>query len=214
MSADQPELALASLAVDGPAGGWPRVVMAHGAGAGMDSPFMRSLAGHLAAAGCRVHRFDFPYMIRARAEARRRPPDREVVLLRTWRTVVRHLGPEGLIIGGKSMGGRMASMIAEEMGVAGLVCLGYPFHPPGRPEKPRVAHLGAIQVPTLILQGDRDPFGKPEEVAAYHLSPAVTLAWLPDGDHGFKPRKASGHSEAGHIAEAARRIVAFARDPS
>src|SRR5947209_18352568 len=105
------------------------------------------------------------------------------------------LGTKGLVIGGKSMDERIASLVADEAGVAGLICLGYPFHPVGKPDKLRVAHLRTIKTPTLIVQGERDPFGSREEVAEYELSPTVQVKWMKDGDHGFKPRKSSGTTE-------------------
>ncbi|MYA54490.1 MAG: hypothetical protein F4X89_13585, partial [Dehalococcoidia bacterium] len=113
------------------------------------------------------------------------------------------------VIGGKSMGGRIASMVAEEAGVAGVVCFGYPFHPPGKPERLRTAHLEAIATPVLILQGERDTFGRREEVAGYALSEQVRVHWLADGDHGLKPRKASGRTEAENLEEAAREAARF-----
>ncbi|MFP5286233.1 MAG: alpha/beta fold hydrolase, partial [Thermoanaerobaculia bacterium] len=132
---------------DGPeSAAGPVVVLAHGAGAPMDSPFMNAMARGLAARGLRVARFEFPYMHRRRAAGERKPPDREPVLLGTWRAAIDALGgAERVVIGGKSMGGRMASMIADEAGVRGLVCLGYPFHPQGRPERLRVAHLADLR---------------------------------------------------------------------
>jgi hypothetical protein len=113
------------------------------------------------------------------------------------------------VLGGKSMGGRMASMVADELGVAGLVCLGYPFHAPGRPESPRIAHLQQLRTPALILQGTRDPFGSTEELAGYGLSPAIRVHWLEDGDHDFKPRKASGRTHRGNWDEALDAIGSF-----
>jgi len=113
------------------------------------------------------------------------------------------------VIGGKSMGGRIASMIADDAGVDGLVCLGYPFHPPGKPEKLRTAHLRDLQTPTLIVQGTRDPFGKPEEVDAYDLSDGIRIVWLEDGDHSFKPRKSSGRTLEQNFGEAIAAIAAF-----
>jgi predicted alpha/beta-hydrolase family hydrolase len=93
------------------------------------------------------------------------------------------------------MGGRMASLVADEVGVRGLVCLGYPFHPPGQPEKTRTAHLADLRTPTLIVQGTRDTLGSQEDVAGYALSPQIRLVWLADGDHSFKPRKSSAVRE-------------------
>jgi predicted alpha/beta-hydrolase family hydrolase len=199
---------------DGPADARWTLLLAHGAGQGMDAEFMADMAQQLAVAGLRVVRFDFPYMQRIRAEGKRRPPDRAPVLLDAWRTQIAALVAQGvprtrLLIGGKSMGGRMASLIADEQRVAGLVCLGYPFHPPGKPDKLRTEHLETIRTPTLICQGERDPFGTRDEVVGYDLSDAISLAWLPDGEHSFKPRKASGYSEADNLEKAVRLIMDF-----
>ena len=202
------------LILDGPAGPVEpalTLALAHGAGAPMDSPFMAAFAAGLAAEGIRVARFEFPYMAARRHDGRKRPPDREAVLLEAWRQVIARLGPGRLAIGGKSLGGRMASMVADETGVRGLVCLGYPFHPPGRPDKLRTAHLETIKTPTLIVQGTRDSFGGPGEVEGYTLSPAVRLHWAEDGDHGLAPRKASGRTTEGNWAEAISAIAAFPR---
>lgn len=195
------------------------VVLAHGAGAPMDTPFMATLAAGLAHLGLRVARFEFPYMAQRRHGGSRRPPNRMPELEECWRRAVEQLGgatgsrgrkATRLIIGGKSMGGRVASHIADSLGVDGLVCLGYPFHPPRSPEKTRTAHLAELATPTLILQGTRDPFGKPEEVERYALSPSVQLHWLEDGDHSFKPRKRSGRSQEEHLATASKAIALFA----
>jgi uncharacterized protein len=195
---------------DGPAEG-PRLALAHGAGAAMDSPFLKDLAAALGKQGVRVARFEFPYM-RARREGRRPPPDREPVLLDTWRAAIAELGgAERLVIGGKSMGGRMASRIADETGVRGLVCLGYPFHPPGQPEKTRTAHLADLRTPTLIVQGTRDPLGTREEAEGYDLSPQIRLVWLEDGDHSFKPRKSSGRTERQNLDEAVAAVADFVK---
>src|SRR5580704_4304939 len=155
---------------DGPAGFHWTVALAHGAGAGMDTPFLNAFAAGIPQEGIRVVRFEFPYMAQRRQTGKGRPPDREPVLRETWLEVVRELGPKRLVIGGKSMGGRIASMVADEAGVAGLVCLGYPFHPVGKADRLRVEHLQTLSTPTLIVQGTRDPFGNREEVAAYQLS--------------------------------------------
>ena len=191
-------------------GGAPlTLVLAHGAGAPMDSPFMETIAEGLAERGLRVVRFEFPYMAARRDDGRKRPPEREPKLLDAWRRVIEELGRRPLAIGGKSLGGRMASLIADEVGATALVCLGYPFHPPGKPERLRTAHLAALRTPTLIVQGSRDPFGTPEEVRGYTLSPAISLHWAEDGDHSLKPRKASGRSEAQNLDEAADAIAKF-----
>ncbi|MEX0782315.1 MAG: alpha/beta family hydrolase [Dehalococcoidia bacterium] len=201
------------LLFDGPEGG-PVLVLAHGAGAAMDSPFMEVFAKGLGERGLRAARFEFPYMVRRRTEGRRGAPDREAVLLDTWRAVVRELGGgERCFVGGKSMGGRMASMVADELSVRGLVCLGYPFHAPGRPEKPRVAHLEALRTPALIVQGTRDQFGTRDDVAGYTLSPSITFHWLEDGDHSLEPRKGvSGRGKTEAWAEAMDVVAEFVRE--
>src|SRR5262249_5300762 len=144
-----------------------------------------------------------------RVTSKKQPPDREPVLRETWLKVVKKLGPKGLVIGGKSMGGRIATLVADETEVAALVCLGYPFHPTARPEQLRVKHLGTIKTPTLIVQGERDPFGSRDEVARYALSPSVQVKWIRDGDHGFKPRKSSGRTEEQNWEAALEEIASF-----
>lgn len=197
------------LLLDGPRSGAWTIALAHGAGAPMDTPFMNVFAEGLATAGFRVARFEFPYMAQRRASGRRRPPDREPKLRGTWLRVIQELGSERLVIGGKSMGGRIASLVADESQVAGLVCLGYPFHPVGKPDRLRTEHLEQIRTPALIIQGERDTFGNSQEVATYRLSRQVKLHWLPDGDHSFKPRKASGRTQEENWQEAIAAIVTF-----
>src|SRR5271157_5603107 len=197
------------LLIDGPSDADRTIVLAHGAGAPMDSPFMAYFATELGKRRFRVVRFEFPYMANKRATGKGKPPDREPVLRDTWLKVIEKLGAKGLVIGGKSMGGRIASLIADEADVAGLVCLGYPFHPTGKPDRLRTEHLRTIKTPTLILQGERDPFGSREEVCGYKLSRAVRVRWLADGDHSFKPRKSSGRTEKQNWEAAVEEIVAF-----
>lgn len=188
------------------------VVLAHGAGAPMDSPFMVAMAAEIAKLGLRVARFEFPYMAKRRVYGKKRGPDRAPVLVEYYGDVVRQLGdPAKLIIGGKSMGGRIASMVADDLGVAGLVCLGYPFHPPGKPENLRTEHLKGMKTPALICHGTRDPFGSPDEIAGYGLSDQIAMHWVADGNHDFAARKKSGHTQEGNIAEAAAAIAAFAK---
>ena len=203
MSSD-PELLL-----DGPSDAGLTVALAHGAGAAMDTPFMGFFARGLAGQGYRVVRFEFPYMAARRQSGKGGPPDREPVLRQTWLSVVNILKPKRLVIGGKSMGGRVASMVADEAGVAGLVCLGYPFHPVGKPAQTRTEHLRTLKTPTLILQGERDPFGNRDDVAGYELSSAIRIAWLADGDHSFKPRKSSGRTEEQNWTEALHTMSAY-----
>lgn len=190
------------------------LLLAHGAGAGMDSPFMEQLAEALARRDIRTLRFDFPYMARARAEGRRRPPNPAPVLLEHWRAMVAtwraaESGP--LWLAGKSMGGRMASLLADELGATGLVCLGYPFHPAGKPERLRTEHLATLATPTLIVQGERDALGTRAEVAGYALAPTLEVQWIATADHDLKPLKSSGLSQAQALADTAAWIAAFVR---
>lgn len=185
--------------IDGPDGAPLRLLLAHGAGAPMDSDFMNAIASGVASFGIQVIRFEFPYMQRRRTEGVQAPPNKEDVLLDAWRDVIKTYRKQGpFAIGGKSLGGRMASLIADEIKPQALVCLGYPFHPPGKPEKLRTAHLAKLKTPTLIVQGTRDTLGSQDEVAAYQLSKTIEINWLEDGDHSFKPRKKSGFTEDGH----------------
>ncbi len=200
------------LLYDGPRDARVTLVLAHGAGAPMDSAFMQSIAQGVAEREIRAVRFEFPYMEQRRRDGKRRAPDREPRLLDAWREVIRELGAGRLVIGGKSLGGRMASLIAEETGVLGLICLGYPFHPPGKPERLRIAHLMPLDIPALVLQGERDPFGNISEVAGYGLPPNIRVRWLADGDHSFVPRKRSGRTEADNLAEAVNEIADFVHE--
>ncbi len=185
--------------IDGPDDAALRLLLAHGAGAPMDSDFMNAIAQGVASFGIQVIRFEFPYMQRRRTEGVQAPPNKEGILLDAWREVIKKYRKQGpFAIGGKSLGGRMASLIADEVKPQTLVCLGYPFHPPGKPEKLRTAHLDKLKTPTLIVQGTRDTLGNQEEVADYQLSKAIEITWLEDGDHSFKPRKKSGFTEEGH----------------
>ena len=193
---------------DGPEGG-PVFLFAHGAGAPMDSDFMDAIAGGLAGLGARVVRFEFSYMARRREDGKKRGPDRMDKLEARFEEVAAGFDAGELFIGGKSMGGRVASRVAAKLGVKGLVCLGYPFHPPGKPERLRTAHLAELDVPALILQGERDPFGKPDEVEGYVLSEAIEVAWIGDGDHSLKPRKRSDYTLEGNMEDAVGRIWAF-----
>lgn len=173
---------------DGPENAHRVFLFAHGAGAPMDHAWMNTVAQGMGAQGIRVVRFEFPYMAARRGGGKKGgAPDRQPVLLDTWRRVIEEHGGGGKVcIGGKSMGGRMASMVADEMGVRGLVCFGYPFHPPGKPDQLRIAHLEHLRTPALILQGTRDPFGTREDVAAYPLSKSIRIEWIERGDHSLK----------------------------
>ncbi|ASY72975.1 alpha/beta hydrolase [Sinorhizobium fredii USDA 205] len=202
---------------DGPEGAPVTLLLAHGAGAPMDSASMSATAKALAAAGFRVARFEFGYMA-ARRKGERKPPPRAETLNPEYRAAVAELGATGpLIIGGKSMGGRVASMVADELHtsgkIAGLICLGYPFHPPAKPEQLRTKHLAGLKTPTLICQGTRDEFGTREEVRGYTLSDQIEILWLEDGDHDLKPRKSiSGFSAADHLETVAGTLRRWVSD--
>lgn len=201
---------------DGPEDARFTILLAHGAGAPMDSASMNATAKALAAANIRVARFEFGYMAARRTGTRRPPPKAESVMPE-FIAAVDDLGPTDgpLLIGGKSMGGRVASMVADALfdakRIAGLVCLGYPFHPPEKPTQLRTAHLKGLKTPALIVQGTRDEFGVPDEVKTYDLSKQIELLWLEDGDHDLKPRKAiSGFTTAQHLKTLADTVHAFA----
>ena len=206
--------------IDGPDDAPATVLLAHGAGAPMDSPFMAAIASGLGRKGWRVVRFEFGYMARMRETGRRQGPDRMPLLQEAFRQQVRleqEAWPQRpLFVGGKSMGGRVASLLVDGLaataGVRGCLCLGYPFHPPGKPLTLRTEHLAILRAPTLILQGERDPFGKREEVESYALSPQVQVKWIASGDHSFKPTKASGLSEAQNWATAVGLVDSFLGD--
>lgn len=166
------------------------LVLAHGAGAGQSHPVMRAIASGLAGRGIDVATFDFPYMAQ-----RRRVPDRAPVLEQAFRDAIAHARAWSragrLFIGGKSMGGRMATHLGAQRlaGLSGIVVFGYPLHPPGRPDQPRTAHLPAIAVPVLIVQGERDTFGTPGELApVLETMQAGTLHVVRGGDHSLGVR--------------------------
>ena len=176
-------------------------ILAHGAGAGQNSGFMVSFASALAARGIDVATFNFPYL-----EHGRRLPDPNDALEVCWRaaleTIRHHPGVAGnrIVIGGKSMGGRIATQLAAGgADVAGVLLLGYPLHPPGRPDKPRSAHLSRVRVPMLFVQGSRDQFGTPEELRPIidALPAPASLHVIEGGDHSFKvpKRMRFGHAD-------------------
>lgn len=199
--------------VEGPENG-PLFIFAHGAGAGMENDFMSAVAKGLVEKGIRVVRFNFPYMVKRAEDGKKRPPDRAPKLLEAYSEVITHFTDKPIVIGGKSMGGRMSSLLADNELVAGIACLGYPFHPPGKPENYKGEHLATLEKPTLILQGERDTFGKREEFENFTLSDRVTVTFVPDGDHSFKPRKRSGYTEAENIALAVEHLAGFIKENS
>jgi uncharacterized protein len=200
------------LLTDGPRSAAHTVVLAHGAGAPMDSPFMNIVAEGLARERIRVVRFEFPYMMARRTIGKRGAPDREPVLIEAWQEMIARLaGGDRLVIGGKSLGGRIASMVADDSKVGGLVCLGYPFHPPGQPKRLRVKHLEDLRTPALIVQGTRDTFGPRADVEQYKLSAQIRIEWIEDGDHSLKPRVRSGRTEAQNLEAAVVAVSEFVR---
>ncbi|MGV3574729.1 MAG: alpha/beta family hydrolase [Devosia sp.] len=198
---------------DGPDDARVTLLLAHGAGAPMDSASMNATTKALAAEGFRVARFEFGYMASRRTSGGKKPPPKAETVMLEYLAAVDDLGPTSgpLVIGGKSMGGRVASMVADALfdanRIAGLLCLGYPFYPPGRPQQLRTAHLIGLKTPTLICQGTRDEFGDRYEVGEFGLSDEIELFWLEDGDHDLKPRKAiSGFTTAGHLQSLAEHV--------
>jgi predicted alpha/beta-hydrolase family hydrolase len=205
----------ADFLIVGPEAPAATVVLAHGAGAPMDSAAMSAGAEALADVGLRVVRFEFGYMAARRTSAGRKPPPRAETLKAEYLAAIEALGtPKPLVIGGKSMGGRVASMIADELHtagrIAGLLCLGYPFHPVGKPDQLRTAHLAGMRTPTLIVQGTRDPFGTRDEVAAYTLSKSIEILWVEDGDHDLRSRKSvTGLSPADQLQSLGGKVAAW-----
>lgn len=198
----------------------PVLILAHGAGAPADSPFMAELAGVLGERGITTVRFEFPYMTKRRSDGKKRPPDRQPVLLKAFEEVIERTAAEPslanrpLFIGGKSMGGRMASLLAAESSAKsqfrGVLCFGYPFHPPGKPDRWRTGHFSEFQCPVLIVQGTRDPFGKRPEVEAELADrQAPELAWLEGGDHDFKPLARQPEGQLDLLQRAATLAASF-----
>jgi uncharacterized protein len=211
----------------GPAAAPVRFLCAHGAGAGMENPFLGTFAQLLAERGVATVRFEFAYMAARRSGGARKPPPKAERLMDEYRAAVAAAGfgeepGAPLVIGGKSMGGRVASLVADELHaagrIAGLVCLGYPFHPPKRPESLRTRHLSGLSCPALIVQGERDPFGSRADVEALlgakALAPAIRFHWAGDGDHDLGPRGGSGFTRKTNLAAAADAVAAFAIEQS
>ena len=199
------------LLCDGPPSAAVTLVLAHGAGAPMDSPFMQAIAQGLGARRIRVVRFEFAYMAARRERGKRAPPERMPALEARFTEVVRQLAPKRLYVGGKSMGSRVAAQVADALGARGVIALGYPFHPPRRPDVLRVAPLRALRAPCLVLQGTRDPLGTPLEIARYALPAHVAVHYLDDGDHDLAPRARSGRTHAQNLVEAIAHMETFMR---
>lgn len=195
------------------------LLLAHGAGAPMDSAFMTAMTGLLVERRLTVVRFEFAYMAARRGGTSRRPPPKMAVLVEEYREALalarRQVKSTRFLIGGKSMGGRVASLIADEEfaagRVAGCVCLGYPFHPANKPASLRTAHLERLRCPTLIVQGERDALGERAEVEGLKLSNAIEFAWMRDGNHDLKPRKSADVTHDANLEMAADAIGRFAK---
>ncbi len=166
------------------------ILLAHGSGAPMDTPFMNKAARSLNDAGLRVFRYEFAYMAARREGSKRPPPSRFEKLQEELAAIWRDWGVDGpRYLGGKSLGSRVSVSMASRLGAAGVIALGYPFHPPGKPENVRMAPFENLTAPVLILQGTRDPFGTPEEVAGYGLPELVRIHWIQGGSHDLSVRK-------------------------
>jgi predicted alpha/beta-hydrolase family hydrolase len=200
------------LIIKGPKNASKKLIIAHGAGAPMDHPWMEEITENLISLGIQVIRFEFPYMKERRENGKKRPPNTKKVLLETWREVFELVGDSDTYIGGKSMGGRMASLIVDELGAKGLICLGFPFHAPGKEPKDRIDHLKDLKTRSLIIQGTRDSMGNFENVTTYKLSKKIKLHWLEDGDHGLKPRiRTTGKTQSDYLANTSHIIDKFMR---
>jgi predicted alpha/beta-hydrolase family hydrolase len=206
-------MALTDLAYQGPKRGADRaVLLAHGAGADMNAATLTTVADALGVAKIPSLRFNFPYKA-----AGRRAPDRPPVLEAALREAAAELAsrakvpPERVVLGGRSMGGRIGSMVAADDGALGLVLLGYPLHPPGRPAQLRVEHFPRLRMPALFVSGTRDAFGSPEELhcETKKIKGPVSFHWVESGDHGFKPLKSSGLTVDAVLADVAATVVDF-----
>lgn len=203
------------LIYDGPNDG-PLFVFAHGAGAPADSLFMETVTQGLASHGVRVARFNFPYMQQRVDGGSRRPPERADKLIVQYAQVIADIA-KPMVIGGKSMGGRIASLVCAQYSegintyIKGLACLGFPFHPSAKPEKLRTEHFPMIDCETLIIQGERDKLGSKVDVDSYGLPEKIQWLWLPDGDHDLKPRVKSGFTHQLHLQDAIDRLALFVK---
>ncbi|GGC74035.1 alpha/beta hydrolase [Marinobacter halophilus] len=186
----------------------------------MDSPFMEQLAAALDRQGIATVRFEFPYMSRRRQDGKKRPPDRMPALLKSFREEVGRVRQETspdcrIIVAGKSMGGRVASMLASEDAeeLAAVICFGYPFHPPGKPDRWRIDHLSSVGCPLMIVQGTRDPFGKPDEIQCREDIAGVSRwCWLVGGNHDFQTLVKQSEKQADLIERSALESRQFLDD--
>jgi len=195
-------------------GGNGVVVLSHGAGMPMDHVYLNRVSTAIVALGLKVVRFEFPYMNERRVTGKKKFPDKMPVLEQCYSDVLDYVRKyhmaegEPLYLAGKSLGGRVATLVADQVMVKAVFVLGYPFHPIDKPEKLRVEHLGPINTPVYIFQGERDKFGCKEEVVNYLLGEKVNVHWLVDGDHDLVPRVRSGFSFEQHLLTLSQMIRA------
>lgn len=206
--------------IDGPQDG-PIFLFAHGAGADCHSNFMSTIALGLAEQGICVLRFNFDYMQQRIETGSRRPPERAPKLIQQFEDKIKQISAKdkrSIVIGGKSMGGRMASLVAsmclesELPEIKGVACLGFPFHPAGKLDKLRIDHFPLIKQKQLIIQGTRDKLGNIDEVKSYQLPEEIEWLWLEDGDHDLKPRVKSGFTHEQHLQQAIQRLASFIKE--
>ncbi len=193
----------------------PCLILAHGSGSPMDSDLLNALTDLVVMQNVGVIRFEFQYMAKRRLNGKNAPPPRAERLIGEFRSAIETAGIERPFIGGKSLGGRVASMCADELYadglIAGLVCVSYPFHPTGKPEALRTAHLADVACPVLITQGEKDPFGTRKEIATYRLAETIEFHYAPLGDHDLSPPKRSGLTTLHNWRNAAAAIGEFIR---
>ncbi len=190
----------------------PLFIFAHGAGLGMDSPWIEMVTQAIIYQDINLLRFEFPYMAERRKTGKKKFPDKTPLLLESWKSVYQYAQKKTsapIFIGGKSMGGRMASLIADQLKPRGLICLGFPFHAPYKDPQDRISHLKKIKTPTLICQGTRDPMGNYKEVHTYDLSSQIKIHWLEDANHDFQTTARSMFNFQQHIEETSNIIKGF-----
>jgi len=196
------------------------LIFAHGAGADKSHPYIEKVTRLFNDEKINVVRFNFPYMDKRLLDGKKYPPNRMPILLPCYQQVLNTYIKKNktglpIFIGGKSMGSRVAVTLAcEEQNIAGVICIGYPFHPQKKPEKLRLEPLQQTRYPVHILQGDRDALGSKEDVAEYDLSPLCEISFYEDGDHDLKPRVKSGYTHEQHINNAITRAVRFIHEKS
>jgi len=200
--------------------GTPTLLLAHGSGAPMDTPVMNEVTKMIVSHNLSVARFEFSFMAARRTTGKKRPPPKAEKLIDEYlaalKEVKKVLDPPFIFIGGKSLGARVASMMAQqcfEAGqISGLICLGYPFHPPGKPDRLRTAHFASYNCPSLVCQGENDPFGKRLEIEQYDLPASMAFHWAPFGNHDLTPPKRSGLTAHDNWSAASAAVAEFMKN--